>query len=63
MITIKRFCRLEKTAREALEDGDLKTIELINQDEELRSANVQFVIRGDTLYLGLLSSEKKDAQP
>ena len=55
MIAISRFCELEKTARKAAKRGDLATIATINKDEELRSANVQFMVYDNVCYMAQLS--------
>lgn len=54
MIAISRFCELEKTARKAAKRGDLATIATINKDEELRSANVQFMVYDNVCYMAEL---------
>lgn len=63
MIAVRRWVELSKMAESALKRGDLKTIELINQDEELRSSNSQFVICEGKLCLGFLDQIEAEKQP
>lgn len=55
MISVKRFCSLEMTASAAAAMNDLATIATINKDEELRSANVQFMVHDNLCYMAELS--------
>jgi len=41
-------------ASRAAKKGDLATVATINKDEELRSANVQFMVRDKDCYMGEL---------
>lgn len=54
MIDIRRFTRLAKLADEAAKEDDLATIATINADAELRSVNVQFLVRDKQTWMGLL---------
>jgi hypothetical protein len=56
MISIARFAELGKMADKAAKKGDLATIATINKDEELRSGNMQFVVRGKVCYITELST-------
>lgn len=54
MIAIKRICRLAELARKAALVGDLTTIAILNSDEELQSANLQFMVVEGVCYIAYL---------
>lgn len=60
MISVKRFVALEKTARAAMKRGDTATIDLVNSDPELISANVIFIVRDGEMYCGVRSEVAKE---
>lgn len=55
MISVRRFVALEKTARAAMKAGDQATIDLINTDPEIISANVLLFEKNGELYCGVRS--------
>lgn len=59
MISVKRFCELEKIASRAVKQGDMKTLAMVNADEELRSANCQFIARDGKCWVGTLDRMEK----
>lgn len=61
MIAIKRFVALEKTARAAMKRGDMATVELINRDPEIISANILLIVRDGELYCAVRSEVEKQA--
>jgi len=63
MISVKRFVFLEKQARHALKAGDMATIDLINRDPEIISANVILIVRDGKLYCGVRSEVMVSDKP
>lgn len=54
-ITPTRLTELAKSANRAAKKGDLQTVATINKDDDLRSANMQFMVRGKVCYVALLN--------
>lgn len=62
-MAINRFSSLAKMADKAAAEGDLETVATINADKELRSINVQFLVRDGTTWMGALDKLQAGEQP
>jgi hypothetical protein len=60
MIAIPRYLELSKIVEKAARRGDMATIDTINKDDELRSANVQFTVRNKKVYVGVWKNNEGD---